>query len=133
VALRALVDGYAVAVDRRDRAAFVALFAPDAVLRVRRPDGSVRGERRGADELGAVTEAIARYDETLHLVSSHRVDLDGDAASGVAYCEAHHRTGAEVLVMAIAYEDRYVRAAGGWRFAERTVGVRWTDRRTVET
>ena len=94
VALRAQVDAYAVAVDRRDAAGFVAVFTEDATLSTYEPDGRRRGIFRGHDELAAVPAALAHYERTLHLVSTHLVEPapggDADEAAGTAYCEAHH-------------------------------------------
>ena len=35
-------------------------------------------------------------------------------------------------VMAIRYQDRFVRTDGGWRFRERVLATDWTEDRPVE-
>jgi ketosteroid isomerase-like protein len=141
-AIRALVDGYAVAVDRRDIPGFLAVFTPDATLATFEPGGRQRGVRHGHDELCAVPPALERYERTLHLVSTHHVDesdVDGEAV-GVAYCEAHHHrppdpavgaTGDRDRVMYIRYDDRYARRGPGWLIRAREVHVIWVEERPL--
>ena len=114
--LRALVDGYAVAADERDAAAFRALFADDAWL-------DVNGHRyEGADAIAGIPAKLARYERTLHLVSTHLVRDDGAGRpTGVAYCEAHHLADGGDRVLHLRYDDAYVRTGAGWRFASRTL------------
>jgi SnoaL-like domain len=136
-ALRDLVDGYAVAVDERDQAAFVALFTPDAQLTTFDADGRASRTYTGHDDLAAIPVALARYDRTLHLVSTHRVTVDGDHAVGTAYCEAHHlRTAADSTyrsdrVLFIRYDDRYARRGSGWLIVAREVHIRWSEERSL--
>ena len=127
--LRALVDGYGVALDERDGPTFAALFTDDATLAVVKPDGTESGRHVGAAALAAVPEKLSRYDRTLHLISTHRTRVDGDRATGVAYCEAHHREGEGDFVMFIRYEDEYRLTADGWRIAHRVVRTQWVEKR----
>lgn len=126
---RALVDAYAVAVDERDGAAFAELFEPDGVLIVLGPDGVESHRYAGTAALAEVPASLVRYDGTLHLVSTHRWHADGDRATGVTYCEAHHRTGEADKVRYIRYDDDYVRADDGWRIAARRVTTVWLEER----
>jgi len=128
--LRSLVDRYAVAADEGDGAAFGALFAPDAVLSVVGADDVERSRYEGPSAIATVPGKLGRYDHTLHLVSTHACQVDGDRATGVAYCEAHHRSGTTDKVLFIRYDDRYVHAdTGGWRFGSRTVRTLWEELR----
>ena len=140
LALRALVDAYAVAVDRRDVAGFLAVFTEEATLSTYEPDGRRRGAFHGHGELAAVPPALERYERTLHLVSTHLVEPepggDGDAAVGTAYCEAHHHAPPDPttgqrrdLVLFIRYHDRYARRGPGWRIRSREVHVIWQEDR----
>jgi hypothetical protein len=153
VALRALVDGYAVAADRRDIPGFLAVFAPDATLTTFEPGGRQRGARHGHEELSTVPPALERYERTLHLVTTHHVeafedDASEDEAAGVAYCEAHHHRPPDLgaapppgtagaapsgtdKVMYIRYEDRYARHGPGWRIRAREVHVIWVEERPL--
>src|SRR5450432_119615 len=96
----------------RDVAAFAALFTEDAHLGVYEP-GSER-PLLGYDGRAQIADAVALldpYGETMHVVSNHRVSVDGDQATGVVYCLAHHTTvrddAPHNLVMTIRYYDRY--------------------------
>jgi SnoaL-like domain len=145
LALRALVDAYAVAVDRRDVAGFVDLFTPDATLATFEADGSRRSAHQGQDELATIPPLLDRYERTLHLMSTHHVEdaidggPEGDEATGVAYCEAHHHrppeppgdTGATDHVLFIRYVDRYARRGPGWLIRARDVHVIWSEDRPL--
>jgi len=136
-ALRALAAGYASGVDRRDEDLFVSVFAPDAVLRVHDPGvyDEPRSVLRGREELARVIERISTYDATFHFVGQASYAADGDGATGEVYCTAHHLTrtrhGANDFTMLIRYRDRYARADGEWRIAERAVLVDWTALQTA--
>jgi ketosteroid isomerase-like protein len=135
LAIHDLAYRYAAGVDRRDRQLFLSAFRPDATLTVRRPgpDGEVRDSvRTGHDQLGTVTEVIARYAKTFHFVGNHRVEVAGDTATGEVYCTAHHLDpgphGGTDYTMLIRYLDTYRRDPGGpWLIASRRLEVDWTE------
>ncbi|MCW2933156.1 MAG: hypothetical protein JWM19_4118 [Actinomycetia bacterium] len=123
--LRRLAVSYARGVDRRDRALFLSAFHPHATLTV--PSGQVL---RGHDEIGRVTEAIARFGTTFHFLgqSAYEPPDDGldpqDTARGEVYCIAHHWTeGRLALTMYIRYQDTYQRGDTGWLITARHVVV----------
>jgi SnoaL-like domain len=65
-----------------------------------------------------------------HLTSNHRIDIDGDTATGTAYFLAvgvTRRSGTENSVHGY-YADDYVRTSDGWRFGSRTSNplIPWT-------
>jgi ketosteroid isomerase-like protein len=139
IALRRLVDGYARAVDRGDVDGFVDLFEPDAVLQVfygAESDGPT-SESRGHTRLAQIpTRVQTRYDRTFHFVGNHLCDVEGDGATGEAYCLAHHLNrgpqGGTDFVMHIRYQDTYRRRPGlEWRIVHRKVLVDWTELRTA--
>jgi hypothetical protein len=138
LALRELVDAYAMAVDRRDEAWFRSLWLPDARLTTHFGDGPPEGDMQGIEAIARVTTLIARFPLTLHLVANHLCWPDGDAVTGEAYSVAHHLTPTDDgrhddYVMAIRYLDRYRRdEAGTWRFARREVRRQWTRHETVD-
>jgi hypothetical protein len=63
--------------------------------------------------------------------------LDGERASGVAYCLAHHvkvdgstRT---LMIAAIRYLDSFVKQGGTWFFSQRKLMVQWIETRVIST
>jgi hypothetical protein len=136
IALRDLVDAYALTADARDSTGFASLFTADAVLTVHDAGGRLQGTFTGVGEIAAIPAALARYPRTLHLVSTHRATPVGDTATGTTLCEAHHLSAGEDgtvdRVLVIRYDDAYVRTPGGWRFARRDVRVQWEEHRAVD-
>jgi hypothetical protein len=97
----------------------VGLFAPDAVYDMG-PVGL--GRLVGQNELRVFFEREARAVRSLaHFTTNHRIDIDGDRATGTVY---HHaigvirRSGARNELHGY-YDDAYVRIADRWRFASR--------------
>jgi ketosteroid isomerase-like protein len=113
-----LTHDYAFANDRFDVEAVVGLFLATGTF-----DMTAFGMRRyeGVHGLRAYFEKEARVlSHLMHVTSNHRVDVDGDTATGTAYFIAiavtHH--GNENQARGY-YEDRYARTEAGWRFASR--------------
>lgn len=134
--LEALSGRYGLAIDRRDRAALLSVFHSDAQMRVLQP-GREPGVLRGHDQLGRLTAIITRWPRTMHLMAQGLYEVDGEEASGEAYCTAHHFS-SQVAgegrdhVMYIRYQDHYrVGAEGQWQIAHRTVVVDATEDRPV--
>ena len=132
LALQSLVASYAHHADRREPELVAALFEPDGVLRmVRRGDDGAPAESCGHRHIASVIRRLRQFPVTYHLVGNHMVAIDGDDATGEAYCVAHHLAAREEgghvdHVMHIRYLDRYHRTDDGWRFAERATCVDWT-------
>jgi ketosteroid isomerase-like protein len=139
VALRSLVDAYALHVDRRQPAAVAALFTDDArfVAHFHTDRHGQPVVRNGRAKIEAALEAgLAQYVATTHVVGGHVVEVAGARAHGETVCLAHHvyeRDGAtRFLVMAVRYEDEYVCEAGTWRFASRQLRLDWRDDRPLD-
>jgi uncharacterized protein (TIGR02246 family) len=117
VAISDLVAAYCLAIDERDLRRFLSLFTDDAVLRHR--DGVMR-----LDGLAAIdayyTTRFAGYGFTLHTPHAQTVTfVDDDSAEGVVTGHAEMSDGADLVLAAIRYTDRYRRTEVGWRFEER--------------
>jgi len=125
VALQELSARYARAVDRRDYAAFVALFASDGVL------CGPGYEMKAHAEIDKGIRLIEQYETTQHCVHNQLVDVRGDTASGETYCVARHvytRDGMKrKLDMGVRYQDQYRRDAGAWRLTRRELVLDWTQ------
>ena len=137
LALRALVDRYAVAVDARDQDRFAEVFAPDGELVVFEPEEDEPSiSWQGPEELREVMKLLASYSTTFHLMANHICEVDGDSATGEVYCLAHHLTeqGAtgDNTLMVIRYRDSYTKLDGSWRIARRDVMRQWTEHHSAE-
>ncbi len=98
----------------------VDLFVSDAWFDME-PAGLERYE--GRDAIRDFFERERRaLSHVMHLTGNHRVDLDGDCATGTAYFLAMGITRRESKENHARgyYSDSYVRTPGGWRFASRT-------------
>lgn len=127
-ALRACAERYAQGADRRDKALWQEVLAPDIVI-----------EGPGFCSNG-LTEALATLDTldelfraTQHRVSTQVVTLAGDQAQGETYCVAEHilKDTDAILVWAIRYQDTWRRTDGVWRFTRRFLIVDWQETRPV--
>ena len=110
--IRQLVARYAVALDRRDLDALVALFVPDVHV-----GKGIRGHaalREGFDS------QLRTVGMTVLNVGTHQIDLTGpDDATGHVYCKAEIQDGDRWIHQAIRYDDTYSRVDGAWRFVQR--------------
>jgi hypothetical protein len=155
-ALQALSTSYAAAADSRDGDRFAALFVEDGELVVPNyPEdlGPVL-TRSGQERLRLIPDALRHYRRTFHQVTNHEFAVDGDTASGVVLCVAHHLTAADAsaspppvagtetgaaavaatgtdFIWYIRYRDEYRRVDGDWKFRRRTIHLQWVEERPV--
>jgi ketosteroid isomerase-like protein len=136
LALRELVDAYAHCADRRDAAGQMALFTEDTHFVVYMDPKSAEPSQdlRGRESLAPVFDALNAYDATTHFNGQNTAVLDGDRATGEAYCLAHHVSTAAgqrtLMIASIRYLDTYAKQHGSWYFAERKLMVDWTETRS---
>ncbi len=117
-AIERLTHDYALLNDTFQVDALVELFTEDAWFDME-PVGLRRYDGRAAirDFFERERRAMAHL---MHVTSNHRIDLDGDAASGTAYFLAVGITRSGVENTAHGYyRDAYVRTPAGWRFRSR--------------
>jgi uncharacterized protein (TIGR02246 family) len=116
LAIRQLTAAYADAVNRRDLETFAALWASDARWLVPGLADTVGGEA-AAEQLRRLTEPMELM---LQLLEGGQVWVDGDTARARWYIVELGRTNeGRGVYFAGVYQDRLVRTADGWRFAER--------------
>lgn len=116
-AVRRLVGLYCDAVNRLDAAAAIALYAPDAAIRI--ADGP---EIAGVEAIGAgMVQSFANFDFLRMQCTIVAIDVDGDRARArLLVHEAAHKPGEDTLGLLWGnYEDEYARLAEGWRFHRR--------------
>lgn len=137
LAIRELVDAYAYCADRRDAKGQMALFTPDTHLVVYMDSKSdtPTQETRGRDSLAPVFDNLNNYETTMHFNGQSSVELDGNRASGVTYCLAHHISHHEgirsLMIASIRYLDTFVKQDSAWYFAERKLLVDWIETRQL--
>jgi hypothetical protein len=139
LAIRELVDAYAYCADRRDADGQMALFTEDTDFLVymdsRDPSPTQHLRSRGA--LAPVFDELNIYETTMHFNGQSTAVLDGDHASGVTYCLAHHvkvdGSARSLMIAAIRYLDSFVKQDGTWLFGQRKLMVDWTETRPLVT
>ena len=137
LAIRELVDAYAHCADRRDAKGQMALFTPDThfIVYMDAESAIPSQELHGRESLALIFENLNNYKVTTHFNGQSTVQLDGNRATGVSYCLAHHvaaRDGKESLMAAsIRYLDTVAKQEGRWYFAERKLMVDWIETRSM--
>ena len=135
VALKQLAYRYADALDACDLERFLAVFTPDARLHIYHPDAeepfanfSGHGEMRIIP--GRMRDMFA---QTMHIMTNHLVEVDGDAASGTVLCTARHLTKdrENSMNVMIRYADSYRRIDGAWKIADRQIRFLWSEQHTA--
>jgi len=135
VELNQLAYRYAAAVDTCDVDLFLSVFTPEGRLRSYHP-----GEERpfadmiGHDQLPGVPNAMrGMYRHTMHMMTNHLVQLEGDYATGTVLCTARHLNSDAIVVLNvnIRYEDLYERRGGEWKIADRRIRFLWSERHKV--
>lgn len=131
-ALRELAEIYASAVDRRDPMRLVSAFHPDATLAVYDVGADKpTSEMVGHESISKVTERIARYVATFHMLGQSTLWRNGDEIHAETYCTAHHLTSdddPQDKVMYIRYHDNFrIGDDGHYRIWRREVRPEWTE------
>jgi SnoaL-like domain len=135
LAIRELVDAYAYCADRRDAEGQKALFAEDThfVVYMEGQGSEPTQVLDGREALTPVFDDLNRYEATMHFNGQSTIALDGDRATGMSYCIAHHlfteRGERKLMVAWLRYGDTFVRVDDAWLFAERNLYVDWTETR----
>lgn len=137
LAIRELVDAYASCADRRDAAGQMGLFTPDThfVVYMDAKAATPSQELHGREALAPVFENLNSYRVTTHFNGQSTVQLDGNRATGVSYCLAHHVTAKDgedsLMIASIRYLDMFVKQGSRWYFAERRLMVDWIETRPL--
>jgi hypothetical protein len=135
LAIRELVDAYAYCADRRDAEGQKALFTKDThfVVYMEGQGSEPTQVLDGCESLTPVFADLNRYQVTMHFNGQSTVKLEGDRATGMTYCIAHHlftEDGERKLMIAwLRYGDTFVKLDGAWLFAERNLYVDWAETR----
>jgi hypothetical protein len=138
LAIRELIEAYAHCADRRDAKGQMALFTADThfVVYMDAKDPKPSQELHSREALAPVFADLNKYAVTMHFVGQSTISsLKADGGSGEAYCLAHHLTvdGGKrtLMIAALRYYDRFVKAEGAWLFSERLLYVDWIEERAL--
>jgi SnoaL-like domain len=138
LAIRELVETYAHCADRRDAKGQMALFTTDThfVVYMNAKEPKPSQELHSREALAPVFADLNRYDATTHFVGQSTIfTLDGDRATGEAYCLAHHVMAdsgkCRLMIASLRYLDTFAKIDGAWFFAERLLYLDWLEERAL--
>lgn len=133
IAIREIIDQYAFCADTRDAQGQMAIFTEDTNFEVYMDEKVPEPTQvvKGRDNLFPVFDALNQYTSTMHFNGQSKIAVNGDNATGLTYCRAHHLTienGAQkIMIAGIRYHDKMVRQNGTWLFSERKLKVCWIE------
>jgi hypothetical protein len=138
LAIRELVEAYAHCADRRDAEGQMALFTANThfVVYMNAKDPKPSQELLSREALAPVFVDLNQYAATMHFVGQSTIfTLNGDRATGEAYCIAHHLTvdgeKRRMMVAYLRYLDTFAKIDSVWLFAERLLYVDWLEQRAL--
>jgi len=138
LAIRELVEAYAHCADRRDAQGQMALFTADThfVVYMDAKDPKPSQKLHSREALAPVFADLNRYEATTHFLGQSTIfTLNGDRATGQAYCLAHHVTAnggrRRLMIASLRYLDTFAKIDGAWLFAERLLYVDWLEERPL--
>jgi len=138
LAIRELIEAYAHSADRRDAKGQMALFTADThfVVYMNAKDPTPSQELHSRELLAPVFADLNQYAATMHFIGQSTIfALNGDSATGEAYCIAHHLTvdgeKRRMMVAYLCYLDTFAKIDGMWLFAERLLYVDWLEQRAL--
>lgn len=125
-AVHHLLTVYAEHVDAGRHDEMAALFT-DATYRVEHAGTDQVSVYQGAEAVRGFCDQVRMYEDgtprTRHVITNVDIQLDGDSASSRCYVTVFQQTDALPLqpIAAGRYVDRFERADGTWRFADRLI------------
>ncbi|WP_164701002.1 nuclear transport factor 2 family protein [Modestobacter sp. KNN46-3] len=137
VALRELVDAFANLADEKRIADQMPLFTPDTKVRVYMGE-TLLFDISGTQQLEETfTGFTANVKCSFHMNGQQDVEIDGDSARGIAYCQVKlvsEEDGQEFVTdSSIRYDDEYVRQEGRWMIKTRISHFSINDKRPLQS
>ena len=131
VQIKQLGYRYAYAVDACDLERFLGAFTENARIHIYHPDAEEPFTNfEGYDELSVIPGRMKdMFAQTMHVMTNHLVEVDGDDARGTVLCTSRHLTKdrENSMNVMIRYIDRYVRVDGAWLIADREIRFLWSE------
>lgn len=131
MALKELVDVFSCLADTKEVEKQVMLFTDDATVNSYRGDkliSSITGRAQLARRFG---DFLAKFETVYHINGQQVVNINGDTATGTAYCQvvliSNDNGKRTMLTQGVRYDDEYVRRNGRWLIARRTSHFVWSD------
>ncbi|TCP96022.1 SnoaL-like protein [Cricetibacter osteomyelitidis] len=121
--IKHLVDHFSNLADEKRVEEQKPLFTEDAVVNTY-INGELVFEMQGREQIGQVfTDYLAGFDKVYHLNGQQTVELNGDEAEGITYCQValtHEQDGKQMMLSHyVRYEDSYRKVDGKWLIAKR--------------
>ncbi len=131
MALKELVDSFSILADQKDVDTQVLLFTEDAEVNTYY-DGKLVGTYKGRESIGkAFASYLSNFSHVFHMNGQQIVEIDGDHATGVSYCQVYLKgtlRGKNVEITDGAYyNDEYVKRNGRWLIDKRTTNFVWQN------
>jgi 3-phenylpropionate/cinnamic acid dioxygenase small subunit len=123
--IRDLVFRYRVELDRRDLAAYAALFATDGTWSGRTGSARTPAGIREMLEERLAPNPPAPGPTTTHVVTEPLIAVDGDRATGFCVWTLIGRSADDTprILTLGHYDDEFVREDGEWKFASRVAAI----------
>ena len=133
--LKELVDTFSNLADEKNISGQMPLFTKDTIVKVYMGE-ELLFDISGTKQLEEVfTGFTADVKRSYHMNGQQVVKIDGDTATGIAYCQVKlvsEEEGKEVVMEhSIRYNDKYVRQNGTWLISERISHFNITEKRTL--
>lgn len=136
-ALRALVDAFSNLADEKRIPDQMLLLTPDATVKVYMGDElmvDICGTQQVEETFTAFTANVKR---SFHMNGQQLVEIDGDSATGITYCQVKHVSAEDdhevVTDSSVRYDDEYVRQDGRWYITTRIARFTVNDTRALKT
>jgi uncharacterized protein (TIGR02246 family) len=129
-AIKYVVDHFSTLADVKDVDAQLELFTEDAQV-ISENNGNTSA-MKGREEIGnAFRNFLALFDVVYHINGQQTVNIDGDKADGINYCQVvmirTNEDGKRIKqTMGVRYHDYFVKHDGKWLINERHSDFMWT-------
>ncbi|MCW3017400.1 MAG: hypothetical protein JWO02_4492 [Solirubrobacterales bacterium] len=136
-ALKALVDTFSNLADEKRIPDQMLLLTPETNVQVYMGD-ELMFDISGTQQIEETFTAFAaNMKRSFHMNGQQVVEIDGDSATGITYCQVKHvseEDGREVVTdSSVRYHDEYIRQDGRWHINTRIARFTVNDKRTLQS